>query len=274
MAEPVPEPMTDPMTEAVTPAIEVQGLTMRFGGVAAVRDLSFCAAPGEILGLLGANGAGKTTTIHILLGLMTPAQGTVRLLGLDLATRRRDILPRINFSSAYISMPPNLTVWENMSTFALLYGVPERKKKIARLLEFMEIGDTQRALTGALSSGQTTRLNLCKALLNDPDILFLDEPTASLDPDIAAKVRAGLLAVRAERAMTILYTSHNMLEVEALCDSVIFLHQGRAVARGTPEEIKARADNQSLEDVFISIARGGDIFQRAAPGAMPNEACP
>lgn len=254
------------MTDTQTPAIEVNGLTMAFGGRTAVDRLSFTAAPGEILGLLGPNGAGKTTTIHVLLGLMTPTSGSVRLLGLDLATRRRDILPRINFSSAYISMPPNLTVWENMNTFALLYGVADRKKKIARLLEFMEIGDTVQSLTGSLSSGQTTRLNLCKALVNDPDILFLDEPTASLDPDIAAKVRAGLLAVREERCVTLVYTSHNMLEVEALCDQVVFLHQGRTVARGTPAEIMALAGSDSLEDVFISIARGGDLYPRLGPG--------
>lgn len=248
------------------PAIEVRNLTMRFGRTLAVDAVDLEADPGEILGLLGANGAGKTTIMHILLGLTTPTRGSVRLLGLDLAARRRDILPRINFSSAYIAMPPNLTVWENMNVYALLYGVSRRREKIGRLLEALEIQDTLGSLTGALSSGQTTRLNLCKALLNDPDILFLDEPTASLDPDIAAKVRAALLSVRQERAMTILYTSHNMLEVEALCDRVVFLHRGRIAARGTPEEVKDLAGSGSLEDVFISIARSGDLYPRTPTG--------
>jgi ABC-2 type transport system ATP-binding protein len=242
------------------PAIlEVEHLTKRFDGVTAVDDVSFSAQRGEILGLLGPNGAGKTTTIQLLLGLTAPTSGRVRIFGLELASRRREILQRVNFSSAYISLPYNLSVRENLEVFGRLYGVRDRRRRIVQLLDLFEIPEVAGTVTGKLSSGQVTRVNLCKAFLNDPEILFLDEPTASLDPDIAEKVRSALKRVQRERGVTIVYTSHNMREIELVCDRVIFLSRGRVVAEGTPREILERADAESLEKVFITIARGGGI---------------
>ncbi|MEP6769517.1 MAG: ABC transporter ATP-binding protein [Acidobacteriota bacterium] len=236
-------------------AIAVTGLTKRFGDVAAVHGLSFSVAPGEIFGLLGPNGAGKTTTIQLLLGLTTPTAGDVKVLGLSMPSDRLAILQRVNFSSAYISLPSNLTVRQNLRVFAGLYGVHRPQAKIDALLELFEVSDSATRPTGALSSGQLTRVNLCKAFLNDPEVLFLDEPTASLDPDIADKVRTALQKLQKERGVTIVYTSHNMREVEVLCDRVLFLAHGRAVAEGSPSEVLARAKSDSLEDVFIAIAR-------------------
>jgi len=239
--------------------IEVERLTKRFGDVTAVDDLSFSAQRGEILGLLGPNGAGKTTTIQLLLGLTSPSSGNIRLLDLDLHRHRREILQRVNFSSAYISLPFNLSVRENLDVFGRLYGVRDRKRRIMELLELFEIPDVVDTVTGKLSSGQVTRVNLCKAFLNDPEVLFLDEPTASLDPDIAEKVRTALKRVQGERGVTMVYTSHNMREIELVCDRVIFLMHGRLVAKGTPREILERADSESLEKVFITLARGGRL---------------
>jgi ABC-2 type transport system ATP-binding protein len=239
--------------------LEVERLTKRFDDVVAVDDVTFSARRGEILGLLGPNGAGKTTTIQLLLGLTAPTAGTIRLFGLAIERQRREILQRVNFSSAYISLPYNLSVRENLEVFARLYGVDDRRRRIAGLLELFEIPEVADRVTGKLSSGQLTRLNLCKAFLNDPEILFLDEPTASLDPDIAEKVRSALKAVQREKGVTIVYTSHNMREIELICDRVIFLSHGRVVAQGTPQEILERADAESLEKVFIRIARGGGI---------------
>lgn len=244
--------------------IQVDRLTKRFGELTAVDNLSFTVHKGEIVGLLGPNGAGKTTTIHLLLGLTSPTSGTMRVLDLDVAAQRHQILQRVNFSSAYVALPSNLTVYENLSIFARLYGLRKVREKIERLLELFEIPETRNRITGTLSSGQLTRLNLCKALLNDPEVLFLDEPTASLDPDIADKVRSTLRHIHRERGVTMLYTSHNMREIELMCGRVIFLSRGRIVAEGTPAEILQRANSHSLEDVFISIARDGTIQDREA----------
>ncbi len=239
--------------------VEVSGLCKRFGAVTAVDDLSFAVQRGEVFGLLGPNGAGKTTTLQMLLGLTTPSSGAAGILGLDVARQRRQVLQRVNFSSAYIALPSNLTAWENLNVFAKLYGVRDARRRIPALLEELEIPEVAGRVTGALSSGQLTRLNLCKALLNDPEVLFLDEPTASLDPDISEKVRALLRRLQSERGVTIVYTSHNMLEVERLCDRVLFLARGRRVAEGRPEEVRARAQGATLEQVFIDLARDGEL---------------
>ncbi len=238
-----------------SPAIEVERLTKRFGDLTAVDELSFCVRRGEIFGLLGANGAGKTTTIQLLLGLTTPTSGRVRVLGLELPRQRLAILERVNFSSTYVSLPGNLTVWENLNVFARLYGVRRPAERIGELLRLFEVPDLRRKVTGSLSSGQLTRLNLCKAFLNDPEVLFLDEPTASLDPDFADKVRGTLRTIQRERGVTMLYTSHNMPEVERMCDRVAFLSHGRLVAEGTPREVLESAGRGSLEELFIAIAR-------------------
>ena len=242
-----------------SPAIEVRDLTKRFGDVAAVDGLSFTVSRGDIFGLLGPNGAGKTTTIQLLLGLTTPGSGSIRVLGLSMPKDRFRILERVNFSSAYVSLPSNLTVRQNLRVFAGLYGVRKPAARIDELLALFEVSDAANRATGALSSGQQTRVNLCKSFLNDPEVLFLDEPTASLDPDIADKVRQVLQKLQRDRGVTIVYTSHNMREVELLCDRVLFLARGRAVAEGTPREVIARARSASLEDVFIAIARDGNL---------------
>jgi ABC-2 type transport system ATP-binding protein len=244
-------------------ALEIRSLTKRFGDVTAVDDLSFTVAPGEVFGLLGPNGAGKTTTIQLLLGLTTPTSGHIRVLGLSMPEDRLAILARVNFSSAYISLPSNLTVRQNLRVFAGLYGVRSSRDKIDALLELFEVTGSADKATGALSSGQLTRVNLCKAFLNDPEVLFLDEPTASLDPDIADKVRTALQKLQRERGVTIVYTSHNMREVEVLCDRVLFLARGHSVAEGSPRDVIAHAKSASLEDVFIAIARDGDLTDPA-----------
>jgi ABC-2 type transport system ATP-binding protein len=240
--------------------IEVQGLTKRFGSVVAVADLSFSVRRGEIFGLLGPNGAGKTTTIQLLLGLTTPTAGTIRVFGLDLPKHRRAILQRVNLAATHVSLPTNLTVWENLNVFARLYGIRKPRAKIEELLELLDMTPLARRVTGTLSSGQITRLNLCKALLNDPEILFLDEPTASLDPEVAARVRDILRRIQRTRGITMVFTSHNMREVEALCDRILFLARGRAVAQGTPEEVRARFRTQSLEEAFIVLARDERLY--------------
>lgn len=248
--------MSAPAPEIVLKAHE---LTREFDGVTVLDKFSFDLHKGEVLGLLGANGAGKTTAMNMLLGLTTPTSGTITVFGKDLAKHRIEILRRVNFSSAYTALPGNLYVWQNLAVFASIYGVPNPKKKIDELLELLEIGDLRKRVTGQLSAGESTRLNLCKAMLNDPELLLLDEPTASLDPDIADKVRKVIQRVQAERGIAILYTSHNMKDIEEVCDRVIFLHKGKVVAEGTPKDIVSKSEQNSLEDVFIKIARSGEI---------------
>ncbi len=251
-----------------SPAIEVRNLSKRFGDVIAVDDLSFSVRRAEIFGLLGPNGAGKTTTIQLLLGLTTPTSGEARILGRDIRKDRMEILQRVNFSSAYVSLPTNLTVRENLKVFARLYGIRRPNQRIADLLELFEVPAVADRPTGALSSGQVTRVNLCKAFLNDPEVLYLDEPTASLDPDISDKVRTALRLIQKEHGTTMIYTSHNMREIEQMCNRVLFLSRGRAVAEGPPREVIARAKSESLEDVFIAIARDG---QRRDTGSTRDE---
>jgi ABC-2 type transport system ATP-binding protein len=243
------------MPEIAAPVLIARNLRKCFGDLTAVDGITLELRRGEILGLLGPNGAGKTTTIQLLLGLTTPTEGEIELFGLDLARHRREILQRVNFSSTYVSLPSNLTVWENLNVFARLYGVRRPRQRIDELLELFGIPEVRNRVMGALSSGQQTRIHLAKALINEPEILFLDEPTASLDPDISEKVREVLRRVRTERGVSMIYTSHNMAEVELMCDRVVFVSGGRIVTEGTPAEIVQRASSRSLEDLFISIAR-------------------
>lgn len=244
------------MTRAV---IEASGLRKVFGTTVAVEELTFRLGRGEILGLLGPNGAGKTTAISMLLGLITPSAGSIRILGREMPRDRVEILQRCNFSSAYVNLPSNLRVRENLVVFAKLYGVRRHRERIQELLELFEVTSLAGRVTGALSSGESTRVNLCKALLNQPELLLLDEPTASLDPDMAEKVRCILRRVRKENGISMLYTSHNMRDVEEVCDRVLFMNKGRLIAEGTPAEIKAKFGEESLERVFIKVARGGDL---------------
>lgn len=239
--------------------LEVEGLRKEFDGTVAVQDLNFEVRPGEILGLLGVNGAGKTTAMNMILGLVTPTAGNVRVFSMPMPSQRVAILRRCNFCSAYAPLPSNLLVWQNLLIFGMIYDVREPLRKGRKLLELFEIPHLYNRVTGELSSGEATRLGLCKALLNDPGLLMLDEPTASLDPDIADKVRTALRRIQAESGMAMLYTSHNMRDVEAVCDRVIFIHHGRVIAEGTPAEVVARSSHGSLEELFIRLARGGEL---------------
>lgn len=236
--------------------VEVIGLTKHFGKVTAVDDLCFEIRRGEILGLLGPNGAGKTTTLHMLLDLITPSSGEVKIFGCSISDCRPETLARLNFSSSYVSLPYSLTVEENLKVFAGIYDIKNPREKIKEVIEIFDIGDIRKEPTRRLSSGQITRVSLAKSLLNDPDVLFLDEPTASLDPEIADKTRKLLRRYTEERGTAILYTSHNMQEIEELCDRLIFLRKGRLLATGKPDEIIERFDGDNLEEVFLNIARG------------------
>ncbi|QDU64325.1 putative ABC transporter ATP-binding protein YbhF [Planctomycetes bacterium Pan216] len=242
-----------------SPPIAVESLCKHFGNVQAVDDVSFSVKKGEILGLLGPNGAGKTTIIHMLLGLVLPTSGSARLFGEEVAFARQKLLGRVNFSSAYVALPSNLTVRENLLVFARMYSVRRPERRIDELLERFEIGQLAHRVSGSLSSGQQARLSLCKSLLNEPEILFLDEPTSGLDPDIADKVRRTLREIQRERGLAMIYTSHNMPEVELMCDRIIFLSRGTIVMEGTTSELLERAQQASLEEVFIKVARDGQI---------------
>lgn len=235
--------------------IEVRNLAKTFGKIPAVKGISFNVYEGEICGLLGPNGAGKTTTIQMLLDLITPTSGSIKIFGLEMKHAREEILGKVNFSSPYVSLPGNLTAVENLKTFARLYGVKDVDGKIKELADFFDIRPLLPKMTASLSTGQLTRLNLTKALLNDPKLLLLDEPTSSLDPDIADRTRKMLLKIRDERKVTMLYTSHNMEEVEEICDRVIFIQKGKLKDQGTPAELIVKYGRKDLNDVFLAIAR-------------------
>ena len=239
-----------------TAAIAVDRLVKLYKGVAAVDGISFRLAPGSITGLLGGNGAGKTTTIAMIMGLVTPTSGTVTVLGLQMPKDRYRVLHRMNFESPYVALPMRLTVRQNLSVFAQLYAVADIEKRIAGLAADLELTEFLDRPTGKLSAGQKTRVSLAKALLNRPEVLLLDEPTASLDPDTADWVRQHLMDYRKAHGATILLASHNMLEVERLCDRVIIMKRGRIEDDDTPDGIMARYNRATLEEVFLDVARG------------------
>jgi ABC-2 type transport system ATP-binding protein len=240
--------------------LRVLELTKAFNDVVAVNQLSFSIARGEIVGILGANGAGKTTTLQMILGLIRPTSGRVEIFGQELEQHRIEILSRMNFSSVGVNLPMNLRVSQNLWIFAKLYGVKDAWRRIDALLNLLAIDHLRDAVTGRLSSGEISRVNLCKALLNRPELLLLDEPTASLDPDIADKVRKILRRVQQEEGVAMLYTSHNMRDIEEICDRVLFLHNGRLMAEGTPVQMVEQFRTQNLEEVFIRIARSGEVM--------------
>lgn len=253
------------------PVLQVSDLTKRFGKVTSVDGISFDLPAGEILGLLGANGAGKTTAINMILGIVSPTAGRIEVFGKELASNRVPTLRRMNFCSTYTQLPGNLRVWQNLKVFGKLYRVKNLSQRIDEVLEMLEISHLRNRVSGELSAGESTRLNLCKALMNRPELLLLDEPTASLDPDIADKVRKVVKRIRDEEGTTILYTSHNMRDVEEVCDRVIFMHKGKILFGGTTEEMLQHFEEESLEDVFIRVARGGDIENQRDP-VPPTEA--
>jgi ABC-2 type transport system ATP-binding protein len=239
--------------------VTVERLTKTYGNFKAVDDVSFVVPEGEIAGLIGPNGAGKTTIIHIMLGLISPTAGTVRIFGKSLDTEREQILQRLNFTSPYMAFPVRLTVLENLMVFAQLYNVRQPTVKIIELLERFGIDRLKNKPISRLSSGETTRVGLCKAFLNKPELLLLDEPTAYLDPQAGLQVREVLLDLQRTSGTTILYTSHNMSEVQRMCNRVVFLRQGRVIASGTPIELtrkilKEERDAPALDEVFIRIA--------------------
>ena len=238
------------------PAIRTTDLTKRFDSVLAVDGLSVDIAAGAVTGLLGGNGAGKTTTIAMLLGLLLPTSGAVSVLGVDMLRHRYRALPRMNFSSPYVDMPRRLTVEENLRVYATLYAVPDIPRALRRMAEDLEIGEFMSRRLGTLSAGQRTRVALAKALINQPELLLLDEPTASLDPDTADWVRGYLDRYRRDSGATIVLASHNMAEVERLCADVIMLRAGKVVDRGSPQALLERYGRATLEDVFLDIARG------------------
>jgi len=246
---------------ADSPALEVRHLRKVYGRkvsdeVVAVDDLSFSTPRGAVLGLLGGNGAGKTTTISMLLGLLEPSAGEIFVLGVDMRRHRYAALPRMNFSSPYVDLPHRLTVRQNLGFYGRLYGVKALDRRIAELADDMQLGPFLDRQSGKLSAGQKTRVALAKALVNRPDVLLLDEPTASLDPDTADWVRGYLKDYQAETHATILLASHNMGEVERLCDDVILLQAGRVFERGSPRELIERFGREDMEEVFLDMARG------------------
>ncbi|MDO9708734.1 ABC transporter ATP-binding protein [Paracraurococcus lichenis] len=248
--------MTPPADTA--PAILAEGLTKRYASDAppAVDGLSFAMPRGATWGLLGGNGAGKTTTIAMLLGLLVPSGGRVACLGQDMAKDRFAALARMNFSSPYIALPSRLSVAENLRVYAHLYDVPHAERRIAELAAQLQLTELLDRPAGNLSAGQKTRVALAKSLINRPELLLLDEPTASLDPDTGDWVRSWLERYRAESGCAILLASHNMGEVERLCDHVLMLKQGRVVDQGSPAALLERYGRDDMEQVFLDIARG------------------
>ena len=244
-------------------AIEVAHLTKLYNTTRAVDDVSFRIERGSITGLLGGNGAGKTTTIAMIMGLVLPSSGRIQVLGCSMPDQSADVLGRMNFESPYVDMPMRLTVRQNLTIFGRLYAVENLGERIERLAADLDLGDFLDRANGKLSAGQKTRVALAKALINQPELLLLDEPTASLDPDTADWIRQHLETYRKEKAATILLASHNMLEVERLCDRVIIMKRGRIEDDDSPDKIMAHYNRTTLEEVFLDVARGR--VQEGAP---------
>jgi ABC-2 type transport system ATP-binding protein len=237
--------------------LTVTALRKRFGPVAAVDGVSFSVGAGEVVGLLGPNGAGKTTTLHMVLGLTLPDSGTVEMFGHDMTRDRTRALARANFAASYLHLPAVLRVEEILDVYAHLYGLRRPAARVAEMLELLDIGALRRQQFSRLSSGQQTRVLLAKALLNDPGLLVLDEPTANLDPDAADRVRGLLIEQATLSGRAMLITSHNMREVERMCDRVHFVSGGRIVATGNATELAGAYGVDDLEAVFLRVARGG-----------------
>jgi ABC-2 type transport system ATP-binding protein len=245
------------------PPIAVERLVKIYKTVPAVDDISFTLKPGSITALLGGNGAGKTTTIATIMGLLMPTSGRVSVLGAEMPRQRYRVLHRMNFESPYVEVPMRLTVRQNMKVFGMLYGVEDLPGRIAQLGRELDLTDLLDRPTGKLSAGQKTRVSLAKALINNPDVLLLDEPTASLDPDTADWIRAHLQRYCRERHATLLLASHNMTEVERLCERVIIMKRGRIEDDDSPPKLLARYGRSTLEEVFLDVARGSPQSEAA-----------
>lgn len=242
--------------------LDVQSLTHRYpkAEAPAVDGLSFTLEKGEILGLLGPNGAGKTTTLHAILGLLKPTSGKLRIFGFSPIKDRLKVLPRLNFASVDVDLPSNLTVRECLRVFAGLYSIDNPQARIGEWVKRLELEAFLTQAIGSLSSGERMRLKIGKALLNDPELLILDEPTLSLDPYMAQKVREMLKKIQRERGLSILHTSHNMQEVESFCDRIIFLHRGKLLVEGSPKQVMQRFQTGSLNELFIRVAATGELL--------------
>jgi ABC-2 type transport system ATP-binding protein len=251
---------TAPLPDAV---IEVRALYKSYRRVEAVKGIDFDVRRGTTTALLGGNGAGKTTTLSMLLGVLTPTAGSIRILGEDMLLHRYRVLPRINFTSPYVDLPKRLTVSQNLRVYARLYGVPTPRARVDELAGELDIGNLLDRPYGNLSAGQRTRVSLAKALLNRPEVLLLDEPTASLDPDVGDRTRTLLENYQRRSGCTMLLASHNMGEVERLCDEVIMLRAGLVVDQGSPTALLGRYGRGNMEEVFLDIAR-----ERVGPDPM------
>ena len=238
------------------PVIETRKLTKRYDGIVAVDELDLMVGQGSVTALLGGNGAGKTTTLSMLLGLLTPSSGEIFIFGEDFVGNRFHALSRMNFSSPYVDLPQRLTVRQNLNVYAKLYGFRNVAPVVDRLARDFDLTDFLDRRLRRLSSGQKTRVSLAKAFVNEPDLLLRDEPTASLDPETASWIRHFLKSYCKERGATILLASHDMREVELICDDVLLLRRGKLVERGSPEDLLKRFGRKTLEDVFLDVARG------------------
>jgi ABC-2 type transport system ATP-binding protein len=235
--------------------LSAQALVKRYGETSAVDGVSFSVRSGEIVGLLGPNGAGKTTTINMILGILEPTAGSIRIEGLDLRTHRSEALMRTNFAAVYAPLPGNLTVYQNLRVFGLIYEVPDLKARIRESLARYGLERFRDVKCGLLSSGEQTRVALAKALLNRPRLLLLDEPTASLDPSMARDIRARIREYARDGTGGVLWTSHNMYEVEEVCDRVLFISKGRILLEGDPRRLPSLHGEATLEDLFVAVAR-------------------
>ena len=241
--------------DSAQPVLAVAGLCKAFGAIDAVRDVSFEVAPGEIVGLVGPNGAGKSTTINMILGVLEPSAGTVRIAGLDIARRRSEALAHTNFAAVYAPLPGNLTVEQNLRIFGMIYGAPRLKARIEEVLAEFDLLRFRRTKCGVLSSGEQTRVALAKAMLNRPKLLLLDEPTASIDPATARDIRARIKAFAEAERGGVLWTSHNMYEVAEVCHRVLFLSRGRILLQGEPAALIREHGEANLEDLFVTVAQ-------------------
>ena len=236
-------------------AIEINNLNKSFGDILAVKNINFKIDKGTIIGLLGPNGCGKSTTIGMMLGLIKPTSGTVLINGQNIENNRTNLLEKMNFISPYIELPKKLTVEENLKVYGRLYGVKNLESKISELMEKLNLTQFKKRKTGELSSGQKNRVSLAKALVNDPEILLLDEPTASLDPDVSDYIRTFIEDFASKKGTTILLASHNMNEVERLCHEVMMMKNGEIIDRGTSSDLINKHGRKNLEEVFLKIAR-------------------
>jgi len=239
----------------MNPVLAVSGLCKDYGGARAVDGISFQVQRNEIVGLLGPNGAGKTTTINMILGVLEPTSGTIAIEGIDLARDRPRALGCTNFAAVYAPLPGNLTVEQNLRIYGMLYGVGDLERRIEEVVRQFDLERFRRTKCGLLSSGEQTRAGLAKAMLNNPRLLLLDEPTASLDPSSARDIRARIRDFAAHGTCAVLWTSHNMYEVEAVCDRVLFLSRGRILLEGDPKRLPSEHGKGTLEDLFITVAR-------------------